>query len=621
MTYSLSISLGAVSTSAAIAPGGPPALLDITGEGMAMPSVVWLDPDGGWLAGTPALGRAAAAPDRFERAVPRTTGEGTVLLGDRLVPVADALSALITRVLAAARAASGRDPLDVRLTHPVHWHLPRREVLQQAARSAGLGDVTLIPEPVAAATRLAKQQTAPGKPVAILDIGGYAATATIVCRTPAGFAVTGTPAVSDRLGGEQVDQLIIDHLGRGAPCAHPDWGNLLDPPDERWRQAALDLRGAVRTAKEQLSGRMAAQVALPALDMEVQLTRSELELMLLPVADEAIDLLTAATAAAGAEPGDLAAIYLIGGASRSPLIADRLWERIGVQPEPADDPESASVLGAAEGIAGHRIAGGERFRGRLAGITVNPLWKTGITTSARLALHGDGAVVTATDLPRGGTGVAGLAAAGRLRLAAMPGYADIELTPARVLRHDGGLQRRYLVAEGGQRTEYIERYVELGDRWLTLTAPERASAVLDSLAVESPLTDLARHFELRIGADVPQGWSAAELIELRREKNNLRLTGESFPSAMDQIWPQHAQWCGLAFPAPRYAQVQHGQAGFLGRHDAITTTIRDSTDGSFIRVWSGFIEGRGFRVTASAPGIQRLALPVIGSQMTLPYLS
>jgi len=148
-----------------------------------------------------------------------------------------------------------------------------------------------------AATRLAKQQTAPGKPVAILDIGGYAATATIVCRTPAGFAVTGTPAVSDRLGGEQVDQLIIDHLGRGAPCAHPDWGNLLDPPDERWRQAALDLRGAVRTAKEQLSGRMAAQVALPALDMEVQLTRSELELMLLPVADEAIDLLTAATAA------------------------------------------------------------------------------------------------------------------------------------------------------------------------------------------------------------------------------------------------------------------------------------------------------------------------------------
>jgi molecular chaperone DnaK len=619
MNYSLSISLGAVSTSAAITPGGPPAMLDITSEGTSMPSVVWLDPDGSWLAGTPALGRAAAAPDRFERAVARTAGEDTVLLGDRLVPVADALGALITRVLAAARKANGTDPLDVRLTHPVHWHLPRRAVLEEAARSAGLGDVTLIPEPVAAATRLSRLQTAAlDKPVAILDIGGYSGTATILRRTPTGFAVTGTPAVSDRLGGEQVDQLIIDHLGRGAPGVHPDWHSLVEPADERWRQAALDLRVAVRVAKEQLSGRMAAQVSLAALDMEVQLTRSELDPMLLPVADEAVDLLTAATAAAGVEPGDLGALYLIGGASRSPLIADRVWERLGVQPELASDPESVSVLGAAEGIARHRIAGGARFRGRLAGVTVNPLWKTGTTASAKLMLWGDGAVVTATDLPRSGTGVAALASAAEQgRLAAMQGYAGIELAPAQVLGHDGGLQRRYLVAEEGQRTEYVERYVELGERWVTLTAPERASAILDSLAIEVPRSDLARCFELRIGSDVPQGWTAAELVELSREKNGLKLTGESFPSAINETWVRHTDWCGRTFPSPRYTQAQQGRGGYLGRNDAITTTIRDSVDGSVIRVWSGFIEGRGYRVTAKAPGIQRLALPVLASQMTL----
>jgi hypothetical protein len=586
-----------------------------------MPSVVWLDPDGGWLAGSPALARAAAAPDRFERAVPRTAGEGTVLLGDRLVSVADALGALITQVLAVARAANGGDPLDVRITHPVHWHLPRCSVLEEAARSAGLDDVTLIPEPVAAATRLSKQQITVDQRVAILDIGGSAATATVLRKTPTGFAVTGTPVVSDRLGGEQVDQLIIGHLGRGAPGVHPDWHNLLEPADERWRQAALDLRVAVRMAKEQLSGRMAAQVALPALGLEVQLTRSELDPMLLPVADDAADLLTAATTAAGTEPSALAALYLIGGASRSPLIADRVWERLGVQPDLAGDPESVSVLGAAEGIAGHRLAQGERFRGRLAGITVNPLWKTGTTASARLVLWGDGVAITATDSPRTGTGVAALAAASeQARLAALPGYAVVELAPARVLDHDDGLQRRYLVAEGGQRTEYIERYLELGERWLTLTGPERTSAVLNSLAIEEPRTDLARHFELRVGADVPRGWSAAELVELSREKNGLRLTGESFPSVMDQTWVSHAEWCGRMFPQPRYAQVQQGQGGFLGRHEAVTTTIRDSSNGSFIRIWSGFIDGRGYRVTATAPGIQKLALPVIGSQMTLTSL-
>jgi hypothetical protein len=478
--------------------------------------------------------------------------------------------------------------------------------------------VTLIPEPVAAATRLGKQQIAAlDKPAAILDIGGYSGTATILRRTPAGFAVTGTPAVSDRLGGEQVDQLIIDHLGRGAPGVHPDWHSLIDPPDERWRQAALDLRAAVRAAKEQLSGRMAAQVSVPALGMEVQLTRSELDPMLLPVADEAIDLLTTATTAAGVKPEDLGIIYLIGGASRSPLIADRVWERLGVQPELASDPESVSVLGAAEGIARHRITSGERFRGRLAGVTVNPLWKTGTTASAKLMLWGDGAVVTATDLPCSGTGAAALAAAEEGRLAAMPGYAGIELVPAKVLGNDAGLQRRYLVAESGQRTEYIERYVELGKRWLTLTAPERASAVLDSLAIEAPRSDLARCFELRIGADVPQGWAGAEFVELSREKNGLKLTGESFPSVINETWARHTDWCGRTFPSPRYSQAQQGRGGFLGRNDAITTTIRDSADGSVIRVWSGFIEGRGYRVTAKAPGIQRLALPVLASQMTL----
>lgn len=618
MIYSLSIRLGASSTAAAITPGGPPRLLDIAGEGTSMPSAVWLDPAGGWLAGTSALARAAAQPDCFERAVPRAAGEGAVLLGTRLVPVAEALGALITRVLANARESTGAEPLDVRLTHPVHWHRPRYEVLEQAARAAGLGAVTLIPEPVAAATRVGKQQIAMDTCLAILDVGGASCTATVLRRTPAGFVVTGTPVVSDQLGGDLVDQLIIDHLGRGAPGVHQDWPRLLDPPDEQWRQAALDLRDAVRKAKEQLSGRVAAQISLPALGMEVQLTKSELDPMLLPVVDEAIDLLVAATAAAGVEPRDLGAIYPIGGASRSPLVADRVWERLGVQPELASEPDSVSVLGAAEGIAGHRLAGGVRFRGRLAGTTVNALWKAGTVAAARLMLWGDGATVTVTDSPRAGSGAAALAAAAEQgRLGSMAGFADIELAPVRIFDRDSGLQRRYLIAEGGQRTEYVERYLEIGERWVTLTAPERASVLLDNLRIEPPRADPARFFELRIGAVVPLGWESGEMVELSREQNGLRLIGESFPAAPDQAQARHAQWCALTFPGPRYVEVQRGRAGFLGRHEAVASTFRDTGDGSYTRVWTGFIDGRGYRVTATAPSKQRLALPLVGSQMTL----
>jgi Hsp70 protein len=613
MNYSLSISLGTASTAAAVAPGGPPRLLDIAGEGTSMPSSVWLDPAGGWLAGTSALARAAAQPECFEAAAPRAVGEDAMLLGGRLVPVADALGALLTRILAAARESTGAEPMDVRLTHPVHWHRSRCAVLEQAARAAGLADVTLIPEPVAAAARLGKQRIAMDQSFAILDIGGTSGTATVLRRTPAGFTVTGPPAVSDRIGGELVDQLIIDHLGQGAAGVHPDWPSLLEPGDERWRQAALDLRAAVRAAKEQLSGQVAAQVKLPALGIEVQLTRSELEPMLLPVVDQAIDVLVAA---AGAELSTLGAVYLIGGASRSPLVADRVWERLGVQPELASDPESVSVLGAVEGIAGHRLSGGARYRGMLAGAVVNPVWKAGTAAFARLALFGDGTTVTVTDGPRAGAGTAALAAAAESRLASMPGFASVELAPVRVLDADG-LQRRYLVAEGGQRVEYAERYLELGERWLTFTAPERVSGLLDDMRIEAPRVDPARYFELRVGSALPQGWQAAELIELLREQNRLRLTGESFPAAPDQVAVQHAQWCTVTFPMSRYVQVQHGRATFLAGQEAIATTFRDSADGSCTRVWSGFIDGRGYRVTATAPGKQRLALPLIGSQMML----
>jgi molecular chaperone DnaK len=617
MIYSLSIGLGAASTTAAIA-SAEPRLLDIPGEGTSMPSVVWLDPAGGWLAGTSALARAAGQPDCFERAVPRAAGEGSVLLGTQLVPVSDALGALITRVLAAARESTGAEPQDVRLTHPVHWHRPRYEVLEQAARSAGLSAVTLIPEPVAAATRIGKQRIAMDACLAILDFGGASCTVTVLRRTPSGFVVTGTPVVSDQLGGELVDQLIIDHLGRGAPGAHPDWPRLLEPPDERWRQAALDLRDAVRKAKEQLSGRMAAQIRLPALGLEIQLTKSELDPMLLPVVDEAVDLLVAAAAAANLKPGDLGAIYLIGGVSRSPLVADRVWERLEVQPELASEPESASVLGAAEGIAWHRLAGGTRFRGRLAGVTVNPLWKAGTVAAATLTLWGDGATVTVTDSPRVGTSVTALAAAAEQgRLAATPGYAGLELAPIRIFDRDGGLQRRYLIAEAGQRTEYVERYLEIGERWLTLTAPERASVLLDELRIEPPRAEPARFFELRIGGAVPLGWESGERVELSRAQNGLRLVGESFPAAPDQIEARHSQWCALTFPAPRYVEVQRGRAGFLGRHDAVATTFRDTGDSTSTRVWTGFIDGRGYRVTATVPPKQRLALPLVGSQMTL----
>ncbi|HEY1616501.1 MAG TPA: Hsp70 family protein, partial [Streptosporangiaceae bacterium] len=198
--------------------------------------------------------------------------------------------------------------------------------------AAGFGDAGLISglisEPLAAAAGVGLRPERTTGPVAFLDIGGATTTATVLRAGPDGFAMAGPPAVREHLGGQDIDRLIVAHLGEGAAGQHEDWPDLMTPASERFRQGALDLRTAVRAAKHQLSQRMAAQVAIPVLGLDVQLTRPELERLMPPVLDEMVEVLRQALAAASVAAADLAGLYLIGGSSRIPLVADRVWELI-----------------------------------------------------------------------------------------------------------------------------------------------------------------------------------------------------------------------------------------------------------------------------------------------------
>jgi hypothetical protein len=39
----------------------------------------------------------------------------------------------------------------------------------------------------------------------------------------------------DPLGGEDIDQHLIDHLAKGPTGAHADWSKLISPPEVTWR--------------------------------------------------------------------------------------------------------------------------------------------------------------------------------------------------------------------------------------------------------------------------------------------------------------------------------------------------------------------------------------------------
>jgi actin-like ATPase involved in cell morphogenesis len=614
VTYSLAVGLGTAFTRAAIAVNEEPRPLK---EGPApsavwlVPSAVWLDPSavwldsrGGWQAGAAALERAAQSPEAFDPAPLRSVGEGRLLLGGQLVPVAAALGALVRLAVDAARGAEGANPRDVRLTYPVHWRAARRQALEQAARLAELDSVTLIAEPVAAAARLCGRHVKVGDQVGILDFGGASFTASVVCSTGRGLELAAPPVVSD-LGGDDIDALIMDHLRSGWPDSHPGWDNLVAPADERWRRAALDLRLAVRRAKEKLSEGVAALVPIPAMETEIQLTKSELEPLMLPVLDQAIDLAQMALDEAGVSAHSLSALYLIGGSSRIPLFADRVWERLGVQPEVPAEPELASVLGAALGVAGRRFETGSRFRGRLAANTASVSWRFVKIAGSGLILSGDGSTVQADDSPAEGPDVASLAAAAETRLAGSgTGYVSMALGPARVLQRYTGLQRRYSIVEDGRRVVHLEWYLHNGSHWIVLSAPEQAREVADRLVLELPQDDPVhpdRFFKLRIAADVPLGWTATERLVLVGARNVRQVVAESHPESVDDSLRRDSEWFTQRFPSPRYAETERHATKFLGGHEAIAVTVRDSFHNSCTRVWSGLIDGRGYRIIATLP--------------------
>ena len=172
----LSVDLGTSNTVAVLsAHGRPPRVVEVDGSA-TMPSALFAADDGNLVVGRDAERRARLDPARFEPNPKRRVDEGTLLLGDVVVPVTEALAAVLRRVAEeTSRQLGGAKPDEVRLTHPAQWGPVRRNVLLAAARLAGMGSsLVLVPEPVAAAAHFASfpgQQLGPGQALAVYDLG------------------------------------------------------------------------------------------------------------------------------------------------------------------------------------------------------------------------------------------------------------------------------------------------------------------------------------------------------------------------------------------------------------------------------------------------------------------
>jgi hypothetical protein len=325
---------------------GRPLLID---GSPLLPSAVYAEPGGALIVGRDAVHSARLDPARFEPNPKRRIDDSMLLLGDREVPVGDLVTAVFARVAEEWDRTVGRVRPEITLTCPATWGATRRRLLADAAAGAGFEGVRLVAEPVAAATYFAKvlgREVPIGSVVVVHDFGAGTFDASVVARKASGFEVLAVDGRDD-IGGLDVDATIITHLEKTyADRDRAAWARLENPTTAEERRAKRQLWDDVRVAKERLSRSPSADLMLPLLDVDVHLTRAELEQLATPILEQTVRVTQGVMRWAKLPAGQVAGVFLVGGSSRMPLMATLLHRALGEAPEVIEQPELVVAEGS-----------------------------------------------------------------------------------------------------------------------------------------------------------------------------------------------------------------------------------------------------------------------------------
>lgn len=370
MTYPLGVDIGTTYTAAALWREGRVQTVPLGNRANAVPSVLFLREDGSMLVGDAAARRGITDPDRQAREFKRRMGDDIpILVGGRGYTAAQLTAEVLRWSLERVSELQGGPPQHVVLTHPAAWGDYRKNLLIEAARAAGLREVGLLPEPVAAATWYAAQERIePGSLIGIYDFGGGTFDASVVRKTATGVEIYGEAGGDDSIGGIDFDHALFRHVGQSAGVDVAQ----LDMADPVTATAMAQLFASVVEAKEALSADVEAivPVVLPGLSRQVLVTRAEFEELIRDRVFGTVGVFGQVVQRAGIDPAKLHGVLLVGGSSRIPLVRQLLSAELGIRVAVDAHPKYTVSLGAA-------IAAAPRVVGARSGYAPSPMTPPG----------------------------------------------------------------------------------------------------------------------------------------------------------------------------------------------------------------------------------------------------
>jgi molecular chaperone DnaK (HSP70) len=295
-------------------------------------------------------------PERTVRSIKRKMGSNeTVSLGDRPFTPPE-VSALILRELASwASRQFGRPVTKAVITVPAYFSDAQRQATREAASLAGLEAVRILNEPTAASLAYGEgsRHTA-----MVYDLGGGTFDVSIVALEGDVTEVLASHG-NNHLGGDDFNDLLAEHLFGEFQSQHGiDLRSGHPVARARVWWAAEDAKRRLSSDPE-VTVREEALVTVDGkpLHLELEITREQYEDMIRSLVEQTLEHMSKALADAGKGPSDLDAILLVGGSTRTPLVARMIEERTGLTPREEIHPDLCVALGA--GVMASRLAGHE----------------------------------------------------------------------------------------------------------------------------------------------------------------------------------------------------------------------------------------------------------------------
>ena len=349
------IDLGTTNSEIAVYRDGRPEVQADSSGRLILPSVVGLDQDGSVLIGEAARNQYILHPERTVRSIKRLMGsDRKVSLGDRNYTPQDVSAMILRRLREIAEERLGAPVRKAVITVPAFFSDAQRQATREAGEIAGFEVARIVNEPTAAALvyEAAQQQ---GKRVLVYDLGGGTFDVSVV-RIEEGVVEVIASHGNNHLGGDDFDHKIVEHV-----LDHLRIEHKVDVSDNP--QAMARIHRAAENAKKHLSDHpfarieeeYLAEVGGKPVHLALELARADYEGMIAPFIEETLSAIHIALESASLTASQIEEVLLVGGATRTPLIRDRLFEVFGRPARGEVDPDLCVAMGAA--LQGASMAG------------------------------------------------------------------------------------------------------------------------------------------------------------------------------------------------------------------------------------------------------------------------